>query len=1055
MSANFSTALLKIGVALAKHHAKNLIGDEALEVFASTLTDVGGEKLQEKVDIFLASGDGEKELIKAAKSADENFRVKCKDKDFRELFTMSHGDLTSVQSAIANLPKDFSEESLKNTLFDVFRAELPKRVSGDQVNDGVNFYLTCLYDALLPVKEFGLRILHNEIKEMGKGIKGVEQLLVKVSADVTRALVSLPGSYITPDLIAPYEKTSNEVVVGKTISIDHIRDQRFMLRKDVLADVLNEMDLFLSKYLNNYDSEILTFWISGRSGSGKSVLLLQIMQEIVTTRNAKVIWLDDAADKLSVLLEKWVEQADVRETLFVFVDDFNSPQVRDRIDYKAIARLLRIPKYHKIKWPVLVTCSPPEYLEEFQKTGGTEYFQVKKWAIPSVSKSEREYFLEWFSLRTGEIAKPGLAFEQDNGLVLSMMLELRHGSIVEFARRFKERLAGSNILEQMTLLLALNRLYIWAPAIWLSELTPEQQDGLLALNLDQDFSVLNIENSEKKYIRLTHPHLSDAIYKAIRPDSFGNQRADDLVRAFEKVIITDDVLASRILLVIAQGGDRITLDLNEKVLAEKIITHCKTLLEFVNRTHPVNLAFIWVNLAKWASREPHVDFILSTPALNTALKVLGKDYYLWGDLWLQLWGCYPRNEKLGSVGWEWANHRHHFDEAAWYPIWNTLLNNSDSFADIFSRSDILKTGILWLRGREERKWWSMVWENLLESSSDLLEEEVSDVINSGLIWLNGREDSAQWSYVWQGILKHSRRYKNDVVVDGTLKYGIEWLGGRQDQMQWAFVWQDVIKYKKYFSPEADITKLLEYGVDWVLERSSSNQWTFVWQTLIANFDKLHSSSARKKLIKWGLSWVDKNREKKEWPIIYNDLAKIKYSREFKSITSPKKFILNGIEWIEIHKDEARAAQLALFLMKSYQTNFSRSDLPLPDVNTYNRLLELITLMVRKSDIKNEGWHYWWLAYWEAAPTIKNAKIALKWMEVYSGNLEGARSIINKLLFTKKTDVIDALLIWEKEHSQNPISEIIRTKFEKQKEKEITQQEDFSDGQSLDSFPSPS
>jgi hypothetical protein len=674
---------------------------------------------------------------------------------------------------------------------------------------------------------------------------------------------------------------------------------------------------------------------------------------------------------------------------------------------------------------------------------------VKKWGIPSVSKSEQTHFLEWFSLRTGEVANPGLAFEQDSGLVLSMMLELRHGNITEFARRFKERLSGSNILEQMTLLLALNRLYIWAPVAWLSELTPEQQDGLLALNLDQDFSVLNIENSERKYIRLTHPHLSDAIYKAIRPENFGNQRADDLARAFERVVATDDVLASRILLVVAQGGDRVTLDLNEKSLAEKIITHCKTLLEFVNKTHPVNLAFIWVNLAKWASRESHVDFILSKPALDTAIQTLGNDYYLWGDLWLQLWSCYPKNAKLGKIGWEWVKHRHHYDEAAWYSVWSTLISNSASFDDICTQSDILRIGILWLRGREERKWWSRVWEDLLQGSSELSKEDVNNIIDSGLIWLTGREDSAQWSFVWEKILKHTHRYRNDFVLNNTLQYGVEWLDGRQDQVQWAFVWQDIIKYKKFLSPEGGITKILEYGVDWILERNSSNQWTFIWQTLIANFDRLNSSDSKKKLIKWGLRWVDENKQKVEWPIIYTDLAKNKYSKEFKSVVSPKKFILDGIEWIEIHKDEERAAQLALFLMKSYQTNFSRTDLPPPDVNSYNRLYELITSMVFKSNIKSVGWHYWWLAYWEAVPTIKNAHIALKWMEAYSGNLEGARSIINKLLSTKKAEVIDALLIWEKEHSQNPISEIIRTKVEKQREKELGQQKELSESQSLD------
>ena len=75
-------------------------------------------------------------------------------------------------------------------------------------------------------------------------------------------------------------------------------------------------------------------------------------------------------------------------------------------------------------------------------------------------------------------------------------------------------------------------------------------------------------------------------------------------------------------------------------------------------------------------------------------------------------------------------------------------------------------------------------------------------------------------------------------------------------------------------------------------------------------------------------------------------------------------------------------------------------------------------MVFKSNIRSVGWHYWWLAYWEAVPTMKNAHIALKWMEAYSGNLEGARSIINKLLSTRKADVISALLIWEKEQDCN-------------------------------------
>ena len=57
---NLLDALLKLGLALAKHHIKNVIGDEALEVVADTLADVGGEKVQAKVDSIFACKEGQK-----------------------------------------------------------------------------------------------------------------------------------------------------------------------------------------------------------------------------------------------------------------------------------------------------------------------------------------------------------------------------------------------------------------------------------------------------------------------------------------------------------------------------------------------------------------------------------------------------------------------------------------------------------------------------------------------------------------------------------------------------------------------------------------------------------------------------------------------------------------------------------------------------------------------------------------------------------------------------------------------------------------------------------
>lgn len=157
---NLPNTLLKLGLALAKHHIKNVIGDEALEIAASTLTDVGG-KVQAKVDSIFASKEGQKELLEAAKAADERFKSKCKDNNLRQLFTMDYGDLPSVQEAIANLPEALDDDALRETLFTAFRNDAPKRISNEQINEGVNLYVECLESALIPVKDFGLRIIHS------------------------------------------------------------------------------------------------------------------------------------------------------------------------------------------------------------------------------------------------------------------------------------------------------------------------------------------------------------------------------------------------------------------------------------------------------------------------------------------------------------------------------------------------------------------------------------------------------------------------------------------------------------------------------------------------------------------------------------------------------------------------------------------------------------------------------------------------------------------------------------------------------------------------------
>jgi hypothetical protein len=296
--------------------------------------------------------------------------------------------------------------------------------------------------------------------------------------------------------------------------------------------------------------------------------------------------------------------------------------------------------------------------------------------------------------------------------------------------------------------------------------------------------------------------------------------------------------------------------------------------------------------------------------------------------------------------------------------------------------------------------------------------------------LSGREDSGQWSFVWEDILQYAQTHNLTNIIDEMLSYGIDWLDGREDQLQWAFVWQGILKYYKYASYSIDTAKILNIGVNWIVTKEDSFQWNYMWDWVTNNLDK--SSAATKDiLIKWGLSWIIKNQKRKKWPIVYIDLAKMKYRREFKKIITVKDFITLGVEWTEEHKDDEEAGQVALYLLRSYQTNLQRPDLPLQDMKLYTRLVELVNVMVRKIPMTSPALPFWLLCYWEIKPTIQTVHAILKWMEIINEDSEGARSIVNKLMFDQRPDVLNVLIRWQQEHPNNLISGIIKSKVEKE------------------------
>lgn len=287
---NLPNTLLKLGLAIAKYRVTDVIGEEALKIIETTVTDIGGETVQATIDSIFASEVGQRELLKAANAADQYFRDKCKNEDLRQLFTMGYGNLLSVQKAIASLPEALDDETLRESLFKAFRDDAPKRISDEKINDGVNLYIECLQSALIPVQNFGLRIIHGVLKEISRDVKDIK---ADVKTLLEKTTISTQGNENIKLINEKFSRITSRNLRKIQTKIPGLKES--LVRNEA---ILIEGQLLKGQHV------VLT----GEAGTGKSGIAARIAQNAINTGKATL--LIDARDISTSQTEK-----DVREYL--------------------------------------------------------------------------------------------------------------------------------------------------------------------------------------------------------------------------------------------------------------------------------------------------------------------------------------------------------------------------------------------------------------------------------------------------------------------------------------------------------------------------------------------------------------------------------------------------------------------------------------------------------------------------------------------------------------------------------------------------------------------
>ncbi|MDH7975134.1 hypothetical protein QH494_23360 [Sphingomonas sp. AR_OL41] len=316
------------------------------------------------------------------------------------------------------------------------------------------------------------------------------------------------------------EQVDNDdaVLTGQIPKASDLSAGRFAPRK-VYQQIEHDAELWLAhRDLNNRDL-LEVFWISGRSGSGKSVALLHLLSALHKANDARtIIWLGSRAHKLAEAVT-WARPFfdEGHEVIIAADDPFSVERLEGTREalIEAEAELSNIfPLNSGSPRPSFFFCGPNEQFRTFQDRL-IMHVRAKAWPLDIEARENIEELRSWYRKRTGRTA---LAWgEDENVLPVQLFFEWATGKpLGEFARNFRDRLTGlmpdGGLFKLVAAILALNRIYALYPS------------GAVKAELDADPALGGafdqLHETERHFVfdkdgsgyRIAHPHIANAIY---------------------------------------------------------------------------------------------------------------------------------------------------------------------------------------------------------------------------------------------------------------------------------------------------------------------------------------------------------------------------------------------------------------------------------------------------------------------------------------------------------------------------------------------------------------
>jgi hypothetical protein len=693
-----------------------------------------------------------------------------------------------------------------------------------------------------------------------------------------------------PSHVVHEEDRTKAVLTGQLPHRTDLVAGRFAARS-IYGDMARQAERWLVEH-NRTDRELLAaFWISGRSGTGKSVALLHLLSSLHAEDTRRVvIWLESDSRRIGEAV-RWSRPyvAEGYQVIVAADDPFTAARQADldaalqeaRAEVEAMVEL-----HPEALRPVLIFCGPTEQAEAFTYEFGDQV-RTGLFTLPLETEKDLDELRDWYRQRTGR----GAPLRETAGVLLvQLFFEWATGEKMgAFARSFRRRLedlvpdAERGPFHLVAEILALNRLYSLFPGGAIEQELERRPD------LGAAFDRLEDVDSHFSYVphlggyRLTHPHLADAIYRTWF-DGPANRRyrKSHLARGIRAAIEHSDVISQKLAPLWAIS--RLTgtslpdnagrIDLIRDELRDCLIEIYDE--KFLNTPSPLAELPVWANLDSALSLqlspsplstivEAVKEAPVETPGLRLACHILMR-HHEEAPQALEV----VRNLLERQPAWkEWPKvASSYMRRAGLADLSPTLIRyvterpvESRELVNAVLHRDFMDFGT---KGQAVLSAWFQRHGPYLEFQAGFLTDFIDrwgvdeETLRTGMDFLRRFPTHPSWSHVWER-LRLADGSSNSELAD----LGTEWLSDFDHEKRgWGWAWTSF--WKSEPERKEELTELALRWLRWT--HPADGSWSRVWEIL------WEADPGDADLRSMGLKWLEEvERSDRSWTFVWEKL----------------------------------------------------------------------------------------------------------------------------------------------------------------------------------------